>query len=249
MTSVRRSRRRCGSIGYRSRIQRCRLIYGRRWSRPVTRRLSRSIRSIGSCTRAGSRLRDLIWQRSGELPRVPDVIVRPGAEDEVIAVLQAAMRLRRRRDPVRRRLVDLGLIGSARRRDATGDLGRSRAPGQGARDRQRLATRARAGRCVRSPPREAARGGWVHVRPLPRLVHALDTWRLDRHALLGDAIRPLRGHRGHGQRPARRHPIWNSGYATRTIDLDRTERPGDGARQRGAPRDHHRGDGAHPADS
>ncbi len=40
----------------------------------------------------GKSLRDLIWQRSGDLPRVPDVVVRPGAEDEVDAILQAAIR-------------------------------------------------------------------------------------------------------------------------------------------------------------
>src|ERR1700758_1233863 len=41
----------------------------------------------------GKSLRDLVWQRAGDLPRVPDVVVRPGAEDEVSAVLDAAMRL------------------------------------------------------------------------------------------------------------------------------------------------------------
>jgi len=40
----------------------------------------------------GKSLRDLVWQRAGELPRVPDVVVRPGTEDEVSAILQAAMR-------------------------------------------------------------------------------------------------------------------------------------------------------------
>jgi alkyldihydroxyacetonephosphate synthase len=40
----------------------------------------------------GKSLRDLVWQRSGELPRVPDVVVRPGSEDEVSAILEAAMR-------------------------------------------------------------------------------------------------------------------------------------------------------------
>ena len=39
----------------------------------------------------GKSLRDLIRQRRGELPRVPDVIVRPGSEDEVAAVLAAAV--------------------------------------------------------------------------------------------------------------------------------------------------------------
>jgi alkyldihydroxyacetonephosphate synthase len=39
----------------------------------------------------GKSLRDLIRQRHGHLPRVPDVVVRPGTEDEVTAILQAAM--------------------------------------------------------------------------------------------------------------------------------------------------------------
>ena len=37
-------------------------------------------------------MRDLVWQRAGELPRVPDAVVRPGSEDEVAAILEAAMR-------------------------------------------------------------------------------------------------------------------------------------------------------------
>lgn len=40
----------------------------------------------------GKSLRDLIRQRSGDLGRVPDVVVRPGNEDEVSATLQAALR-------------------------------------------------------------------------------------------------------------------------------------------------------------
>ena len=40
----------------------------------------------------GKSLRDLVWQRSGELPRVPDAVVRPGDEDEVAATLEAALR-------------------------------------------------------------------------------------------------------------------------------------------------------------
>jgi alkyldihydroxyacetonephosphate synthase len=39
----------------------------------------------------GKSLRDLIRQRRGDLGRVPDVIVRPGSEDEVTAVLRAAV--------------------------------------------------------------------------------------------------------------------------------------------------------------
>jgi alkyldihydroxyacetonephosphate synthase len=39
----------------------------------------------------GKSLRDLILQRRGELRRVPDIVVRPGGEDEVTAVLWAAL--------------------------------------------------------------------------------------------------------------------------------------------------------------
>jgi alkyldihydroxyacetonephosphate synthase len=39
----------------------------------------------------GKSLRDLIRQRTGDLPRLPDVIVRPGGEDDVSAVLEAAI--------------------------------------------------------------------------------------------------------------------------------------------------------------
>src|SRR5207248_9974620 len=40
----------------------------------------------------GKSLRDLIRQRAGELARVPDVVVRPGSEVDVTAILQAALR-------------------------------------------------------------------------------------------------------------------------------------------------------------
>jgi alkyldihydroxyacetonephosphate synthase len=39
----------------------------------------------------GKSLRDLILQRRGDLRRMPDVVVRPGTEDEVAAVMQAAL--------------------------------------------------------------------------------------------------------------------------------------------------------------
>jgi alkyldihydroxyacetonephosphate synthase len=39
----------------------------------------------------GKSMRDLILQRRGELPRVPDVVVRPGTEEQVAAVLRIAV--------------------------------------------------------------------------------------------------------------------------------------------------------------
>ncbi len=40
----------------------------------------------------GKSLRDLIRQRQGDLPRLPDVIVRPGSEEEITATVEAALR-------------------------------------------------------------------------------------------------------------------------------------------------------------
>jgi alkyldihydroxyacetonephosphate synthase len=39
----------------------------------------------------GKALRDLVRQRSGELGRVPDLVVRPGGEEELVAVVRAAL--------------------------------------------------------------------------------------------------------------------------------------------------------------
>ena len=39
----------------------------------------------------GKSLTDLVRQRRGDLSRLPDVVVRPGAEDEVVAVMEAAL--------------------------------------------------------------------------------------------------------------------------------------------------------------
>ncbi len=40
----------------------------------------------------GKSLRDLIRQRHGDMPRLPDVVVRPGSEEDVGAIVQAALR-------------------------------------------------------------------------------------------------------------------------------------------------------------
>ena len=70
-----------------------------------------------------------------------------------------------------------------------------------------------AGGRVRPAPRGAAQRPGVDARPLPRQLHALDARRLDRHPLLGDAVRQVRRHRRHHARGARgdarrhaRHP-------------------------------------------
>ena len=143
----------------------------------------------------GKSLRDLIRQRRGDMPRVSDVVVRPDSEDEVTAVVQAALRA----DAV---VIPFGggssISGSL---EAPADEPRpvisvdlSRMDKVLAIDEQ-FASRARAGRRLRSAPGGAAARARVHVRSLPRLVHALDARRLDRHTLLGHAVRPLRRHR------------------------------------------------------
>ena len=118
------------------------------------------------------------------------------------------MRRRRGGDPVRRRLVDLRLARGARRpRRARSSRSTSRAWTRCSRSTEvsRLA-RVQAG--VFGPaPGGAAEGARLHVRPLPGLVHPLDARRLDRHALLGDAVRPLRRYRRPDQGPAGGHAV------------------------------------------
>ena len=87
--------------------------------------------------------------------------------------------------------------------------------------------------------------GWT-LGPLPRLLHALDARRLDRHPLLGHAVRPLRRHRRAHPRGAGRHAGGHARHAPGARHLDRPERARDGARQRGPARRHHRGDRARP---
>ena len=231
------------------RRRRCRTVCASALEQAVSSevRLART-RSIASSTRAGSRCAISSGSATVSCRESPTSSSVPASEDEVAAILASGDPVRRGRDPVRRRVVDLGLARGAGGRDATGDLGRPRAPGPGARDRQRIAAGARAGRRVRSPPGGAAGGARVHVRPLSRLVHPLDARRVDRHAVLRDAVRPLRRHRRHDQGAARGHAVRDARDPAGAGDVDRTEHPRDGARQRGPARDHHRGDGPRPAD-
>ncbi len=153
---------------------------------------------------------------------------------------------RRRGDPVRRRHQHLRQPRGAAGGDPDGDLGRPGVDGPRARGRCDLAARTRGGRRLRPAARGAAQRARLHVRPLPRLVHALDARRVDRHALLGDAVRPLRRHRRLHARPERGDARRAAGHAPRARHVDRPERARDGARLRGPARDHLRGDRAGP---
>ncbi len=175
---------------------------------------------------------------------LPDAVVRPDGEDAVAAVMRAALE----HDAV---LIPFGggtsISGSLEvppQERAPGHLARPREAAAGAGDRRRVRPGARAGRSARPRPRAPARRAGLDARALPRLLHPLDARRLDRHALLGDAVRPLRRHRRPRARGPRRHAGGAARHAPGAAHLDRPQRARDGARQRGAPRRDHRGDRA-----
>ena len=116
--------------------------------------------------------------------------------------------------------------------------------GRGDRDRRRRAARPGAGGRARSAPRGAAQREGLDVRPLPGQLHVLDARRLDRHPLVGDAVRQVRRHRGHHDRVACGHARGRAGDARGAVEVDRARREPDDAGERGSARDHHRGDGA-----
>ena len=136
----------------------------------------------------GKSLRDLIHQRRGELPRVPDAVVRPGSEAEITAILREAVSadavvipfgggssisgsLEAPADETRPVIsVDLARLNKVLAIDSASRLARVQAGVVGPQLEEQL-----------------ARPG-LHVRPLPGLVHALDARRLDRHAVVGDAV-------------------------------------------------------------
>ena len=163
----------------------------------------------------GKSLRDLVRQRRGDLGRVPDVVVRPGDETAVVEILSAALDADAVVIPFGGGTSISGSLEAPREETRTVisvDLGRM---DRGARHRRDLAARARAGRRLRPAARGAAQRARLDLRPLPRLLHPLHARRLDRDALVGHAVRPLRRHRrldarppgGHPGRPARQRPV------------------------------------------
>ena len=152
-------------------------------------------------------------QRRGELGRMPDVVVRPGRRGRGRRGRCAPPSTRTRSSSRSAAARASPAASRPRRRDAARDLHRPRPPEPGARDRRRRRDW-RACRPASSAPtsRTAQRSG-LDGRPLPRHLHALDAGRLDRDALLGDAVRPLRRHRRPHARAARGHArraCWSS---------------------------------------
>ena len=196
----------------------------------------------------GKSLRDLVRHRRGDLGRLPDVVVRPADEDEVAAVVRAAIDADAVVIPFGGGTNISGSLEAPADEERDGRLGRPRPDGPRARDRRRRrawrgcsrassartsrssSTRA-AGRSATSPTasRYSTLGGWIATRS--------SGMQSDKYGDIADLTRAVRvvTPGGHARHPA--------GAA----HVDGPERARDGAGQRGAPRDHHRGDGARPS--
>ena len=178
--------------------------------------------ATGSCTRAARACATSSATAAATLGRLPDVVVRPGGEDEVAARAARGAGRRRGRHPVRRRHEHLRQPRGARRaRRAPSSP--STSAGWTACWRSTPASRlARVQAGVFGPHLEEqlnARG--LDARALPRLLHPLDARRLDRDALVGDAVRQVR-RRG---RPHARRAGRDAGRAARHAARARAPRP------------------------
>ena len=219
----------------------------RRSARSRSRRHLHRPASTGSSTRAARACTTSLRHRRGELGRIPDVVVRPADEDAGRGHHARGARARRRADPVRRRDQHLRQPRGPGGRAAPRHLARRVQAQEGPRHRRAVRPRPRPARRLRAGPRAPAQRAGLDDRPLPRQLHPLDARRLDRHALVGDAVGPLRRHRRPHARGPRRHARRAARHAPGPEHVDRPERAGDGARERGAARRDHRGDRARAA--
>ena len=146
--------------------------------------------------------------------------------------------------PVRRRYQHLRQSRAAARGDPPRPLGRPRSVEQGAGHRRRVRAGPHPGRHPRTRPRGAAGRPRLDHGPLPGLVHPLHPRWLGGDPVVGHAVGQVRRHRRHHPRLPRRRARRRAGHPAVAEHRHRTERPGDGPRQRGPPRRHHRGHGA-----
>ena len=163
----------------------------------------------------GKSLRDLVRHRGGDVGRLPDVVVRPADEDEVAAVVRAAIdadavvipfgggtnisgSLEAPADEERDIVsVDLGRMDQVLAIDDAARLARVQAGG------------------LRPAPRGAAQRARLDDRPLPRQLQLLDARRLDRDPLVGHAVRQVRRHRRHDPRRPRGDSRGSPGHPRR----------------------------------
>jgi len=150
----------------------------------------------------GRGVRDLVRVRRGQFGRLPDAVVYPGNEDDVVAVVNAAVAhdavvipygggsnivgaLEAVPTETRQVLsIDMGRMNKVVEIDEASGLARIEAgvlgPGHGG----------------------PAQCQGLDDGALPRLVRVVDTRRLDRDSLDGHAVRQVRRHRRHHPRPA-----------------------------------------------
>ena len=194
----------------------------------------------------GKSLRDLVRHRHGDLGRLPDVVVRPGDEDEVAATLRVALDF----DAV---LIPFGggtsisgsLEAPAEERRTVISLDLSRLSRVLAVDAASRLARVEAGAFGPDLERQLNAHGWTLGHFPDSFTHStLGGWiatrssgmQSDSYGDIGDLTRAVR-------------VVTPSGlsYAPGAKHVDRPQRTGDGAGRRRAPGHHHRGDRARPA--
>ena len=203
-------------------------------------------RSTASSTRAARACATSSATARGDLGRLPDVVVRPGSEDG------RSRRSCARSSTPTRSLIPFGggtnISGSLEAPGRRGPHGRLRRPRRGwtASSRSTTARGSRACRPARSARRSRrqlnARGWTIGHFPDSFTHSTLGGWiatrssgmQSDKYGDVADLTRAVRVVTPAGMLVTRPVPH----------DLDRPERARDDPRQRGPPRDHHRGDGA-----
>src|SRR3954463_11913904 len=156
----------------------------------------------------GKSLRDLVRHRRGDLGRLPDVVVRPGSEADVEAIVRAVIdadavaipfgggtnipgSLEAPEDEERTVVsVDLGRMDRVLEIDDGSRIARGQAGVLGPELERPLGPPGRA-RPRPGPEPPPGPRGWA-VGPLPRQLQPLHARRVDRHALLRHAVRQVR---------------------------------------------------------
>ena len=194
----------------------------------------------------GKSLRDLVRHRRGDLGRLPDVVVRPGDEEEVAAILRAALDADAVVIPFGGGTNISGSLEAPADEERARRLGRPRPPGPGARDRRRLAPGAGAGgrRSARTSRSSSTRrggrsghfpdsfthstlGGWIATRS--------SGMQSDKYGDIADLTRAVRVVTPAGMLVTRPVPSTSTGPSVREMVLGSEGRlgiitRGDGAR-------------------
>ena len=189
----------------------------------------------------GKSVRDLLRLRAGDIPRVPDVVVYPGSEEEVQLVVDRAVAANAVLIPFGGGSNISGSLQAPAGRDPAGDLGRHGPDEPGAGGRRGVRAGPDPGRRARPGPRGAARRPGLDPRPLPGQLHPQHARRLGRDPVLGHAVGQVRRHQRDHPRRTRGAAGQGAGAPAAAQHLDRAQRPGDDPRLGGPARHHHRG--------